>query len=193
MDSFHITWSLLAAPGATAARVILLVTLSLASLTDLRARRIPNILTFPVALCAIALHGATYGLTGAVSSLLAAAGWLAAGFLFWAAFRGNGIGAGDVKLATAIAALTGFWPAFWAIFLGNLTQVAYLFLRWIVQGTAFANAKGVFRWGTSLLTPGTNVVHFHPVGMEDKTPHAPFLLIGTILTLSLYRFGALPW
>jgi leader peptidase (prepilin peptidase) / N-methyltransferase len=107
-----------------AAAVPALATLLLvaATLTDLRARLIPNALTYPGTLLAVAVSPLPGGL-GLIPSLL---GMLAAGglaTLIWLAGRlvyrrGDVFGLGDVKLALFIGAVTGLSRALTAMLAG---------------------------------------------------------------------------
>lgn len=84
-------------------QVLLGVILLGVSLYDLKTRRVPNLLTYPLLLGALMLH-AHEGQT--ISALLGAGMgliWLLVPYLFgW-------VGAGDVKLITAVGACVG-WP-----------------------------------------------------------------------------------
>jgi Flp pilus assembly protein protease CpaA len=193
MSNVKIYWTLTQSPGAHAALWVLLVALCVSTITDLRQRKIFNFATFPAALLGFVIHGWMGGGLMLLSSFLGFAIWLAVGIAAWSAFRGEGLGAGDVKMVAAMGALIGFWPAFWAYFISNLTMVAYLPLRWLVQGTLTENLRLMLTWLHSLLSPGSKVVHFKPVGMEDRTPHAPLMLFGVIAMLTLSHFGVLPW
>ena len=74
---------------------------------DVRTRRIPNWLTGPAALTALLVHLAC----GGWASLgAAAAAGLAAGAVMLLFFLAGGMGAGDVKLMTAVACFTGLSP-----------------------------------------------------------------------------------
>ena len=78
--------------------------LVLACVTDLRSRRIPNVLTGTAVVCAVVFHLATGGWS--------AAGWSALGLcigtvLFLPMFALRGMGAGDVKLLAAVGAWLG--------------------------------------------------------------------------------------
>ncbi|MCS6915801.1 MAG: A24 family peptidase [Myxococcales bacterium] len=188
-----LAFSLLEAPGAPVALALLFGSLAVATVTDLRRRRIPNVLTLPAAAAGLVLHAISGGGWTFLSSLLALGLWFAGGLTFWSLSRGQGIGAGDVKMVMAAAALVGFWPTFWMVFASNLLQVLYLFIRWIVQGTSGENVRRLGTWVVSIVAPGTKVVPFRPAGMEDKTPHAPFLLAGAAAMVLLARKGVLPW
>ena len=75
-----------------------------ACITDLKTRRIPNVLTFGAAGVAIGAHAAASGVAGLSSSV---SGWLLGIALFFPFFALRGLGAGDVKLLGAIGAWTG--------------------------------------------------------------------------------------
>ena len=78
--------------------------LVLACTTDLRTRRIPNVLTFSAAATALLFHLVTGGVNAAGWSLLGCALGAA---LFFPMFALRGMGAGDVKLLAAIGAWLG--------------------------------------------------------------------------------------
>jgi Flp pilus assembly protein protease CpaA len=173
--------NLLDAPAAAAVRLLLAAALLIATATDLHRRRIPNLLTLPTTLLAIVLHGVYGGPAAAAASLLAMLGWFGLGFLYYRTLAGQEIGAGDIKLVMAISACIGFVPAAYVTLLSLTLLLAWLFLRWLVQGTARTNFAGLFRWLYVTAMPGTQKAHFRPVGMVDKTPHAPFLLLSALL------------
>ncbi len=80
--------------------------LAAACVTDLRSRRIPNLLTYPLMLAGLGYHAALQGWAGLGFS---AAG-LGLGFgLLLLPFLLGFIGAGDVKLLAAVGAWLG-WP-----------------------------------------------------------------------------------
>jgi prepilin peptidase CpaA len=81
-----------------------LVCASIASLYDLRTRRIPNKLTLPAILAGLTLHLVRGGPTELGLSALAG---LIAGGVFLLFFLAGGMGAGDVKLMTAVGCLVG--------------------------------------------------------------------------------------
>lgn len=81
------------------------VALSLAGcFTDLRSRKIPNLLTFGGAICAVGFHLVVGGPWSAATSV---GGWLLGVLLFAPVFAVGGLGAGDVKLLGALGAWIG--------------------------------------------------------------------------------------
>lgn len=91
---------------AVAAVALFVAVLALATMIDLRERRIPNALTYPGTLLAIVLAGVTAGTGGAIEAL---AGMLVAGgvmLVVWLIGRG-GLGMGDVKLSAFVGASVG--------------------------------------------------------------------------------------
>jgi prepilin peptidase CpaA len=72
--------------------------------TDVRTRRIPNVLTLGGALAGVAFHTINAGPTGSLQSI---AGWAAGVAVFFLPFALGGMGAGDVKLVAALGAWLG--------------------------------------------------------------------------------------
>jgi prepilin peptidase CpaA len=77
------------------------------SVHDVRERRIPNWLTGPAIIAGLLLHGTSGGWRGLADSALSG---LVAGGLSLAFYIAGGLGAGDVKLMTAVGCLVGFSP-----------------------------------------------------------------------------------
>jgi Flp pilus assembly protein protease CpaA len=183
--------NLLHTPGSAPVRTLLLAALLLATATDLHRRRIPNLVTLSTALTAVVLHGIYGGVFAAGASLLSLLGWFGLGFFYYRTLAGKEIGAGDIKLVMATAACIGFLPAAYMTCLSLGLLLLWLFLRWVVQGTARANFGGLIRWIYVSAMPGVEKVHFRPVGMVDRTPHAPFMLLSALLCYYLYKSGSL--
>jgi prepilin peptidase CpaA len=78
--------------------------LALACISDLRTRRIPNVLTLSAAAVALVFHLVTGGPAAAGWSV---AGWIVGFLLFLPIFALRGMGAGDVKLLAAVGAWLG--------------------------------------------------------------------------------------
>jgi leader peptidase (prepilin peptidase)/N-methyltransferase len=96
---------------STPALVALLATLAVASLTDLRSRRIPNRLTLASALVAVAASAA-HG-PGRLGLSIAAAAVVCLPLLVAAVLRPDGLGMGDAKLVAVVGLYLGWaaWPA----------------------------------------------------------------------------------
>jgi prepilin peptidase CpaA len=84
----------------------------LACVTDLRSRRIPNVLTFGAALAGLLYGGWTDGWSGLGSAAL---GFLVGGVAFIVPFALGGLGGGDIKLLAAIGAWLGPSGAIWLV------------------------------------------------------------------------------
>jgi prepilin peptidase CpaA len=84
--------------------LIILAVAVAAVASDLRTRRIPNLLTFGAAIGAL-VYGAV--MAGSDGFSQAALGWFLAALLFFPIFALRGMGAGDVKLLAALGAWLG--------------------------------------------------------------------------------------
>ena len=122
-----------------------------ACVTDLRSRRIPNVLTFGAAAAAL-VYGVVVG--GWWGLAMAALGWLVGAAAFFIPFALGGLGAGDVKLLAALGAWLGPAGAIWlalytgvaggvmaiAVALGTgylrqaFSNVSLLLMHWRVAG-----------------------------------------------------------
>ena len=88
---------------------VLLIAL-LACVTDLRTRRIPNLLTFGAALAGLVFHSFAPVGEGFTAAAL---GWLLGIAIFFLPFALGGLGGGDVKLLGALGAWLGPGEALW--------------------------------------------------------------------------------
>lgn len=94
-------------PKYVAALAVALV----ACVTDLRSRRIPNVLTFGAATAGLLFHVFAPMGEGPATALL---GWLLGVAIFFVPFALGGLGGGDVKLLGALGAWLGPSAIFWA-------------------------------------------------------------------------------
>lgn len=83
---------------------VLVVLVTAAAWSDLRTRRIPNWITVPGAMLGFLLQSFYGGLNGALASLAGAGLGLG---IFLGFYMAGGMGAGDVKLFSAVGALVG--------------------------------------------------------------------------------------
>ena len=83
---------------------IAIVVAGIGAMTDIASRRIPNWLTYSAMLVGIAGHALLQGWRGLASALV---GGLISGGVFLVFFLVHAMGAGDVKLITAVGCLVG--------------------------------------------------------------------------------------
>jgi prepilin peptidase CpaA len=150
------------------------ITAAWAIYTDVRYRRISNILTFGVSGVALAVRLAMGGLDSGLTGL---EGWVLGAGLLIAPFALGWMGAGDVKLLAAFGALGG--PAFalqgavLGCLLGGIMAVFYL-------------AREGKLWRTLRFLP---VYVRHPLGSALETkrrmPFGPALALGSVAAVFL--------
>lgn len=166
------------------ANAILIVVLSLCLITDIRQRKIYNIITFPALAAGLILSSTLYGFEGLLDSLKGIGLVLVVLII---PFIMGGMGAGDVKLLMAVGALMGFTFAFevllatflaggaiavvliikrgmWREVLGRLTANLYLFIaapvfrRQVSENNTFqGQEKYAFPYGIAIFA-GTILV-----------------------------------
>jgi prepilin peptidase CpaA len=98
--------------------------------TDIKSRRIPNILTGPAMLLGLLLHLSLDGWRGLLTSLAAG---LICGVIFLIFYLAGGMGAGDVKLIAAVGCLAG------------LPDVAYLLVLTSLAGAVMGIGLALLR------------------------------------------------
>jgi prepilin peptidase CpaA len=158
--------------------------LSLACVSDLRTRRIPNVLTFSATAAALLFHLATGGFSAAGWSL---AGWSLGVLLFFPMFALRGMGAGDVKLLAAVGAWLG--PSQVAIaalatsIAGGVIGIAVAF------GHGYLKTAARNLWMLLAHWRVTGVRPLHQVTLEGtrgpRLAYAFPIAIGTVITLWL--------
>jgi prepilin peptidase CpaA len=163
----------------------LFVALVWAAVTDLRSRRIPNVLTFGLILTGLAQSFvATAGTVSPVQALLG----FAAGFvLTFPMFAIGAIRGGDVKLIAGVGAWVGPWPVL-AIFVAEtVIGMVIVLAQALVQG----RLKLLLR-NTAVV--GMNIAHLRDFGLDHVAttgnecrsinrplPYAVPVLLGSIL------------
>jgi len=98
--------------------------------TDVKSRRIPNVLTGPAFLLGLTLHLTIDGWHGLWTSFLAG---LICGVVFLVFYLAGGMGAGDVKLIAAVGCIAG------------LPNIAYLLVLTALCGGAMAVVLAMIR------------------------------------------------
>ena len=168
------------APWPTVAVVLI------ATVTDLRSRRIPNWLVGPFLLAGLALSGYLNGWNGLLQSFL---GVLLGGVVMGVFWKSGGMGMGDVKLCMAIGAWIGPSQLFVALVITGLAG-GIMALLWALTGgfllDSVRSASGLLlRLGRNP-RPGETRVLSNPAAR--KMPYAPAIAFGTICSF-LGRHG----
>ena len=118
---------------------IVLVVGFAACVTDVRSRRIPNLLTFGAAAAGLLVHTILGGWSGLQLSLT---GWVVGAALFFPFFALGGMGGGDVKLLAALGAWLGPRDAFWLAIYASIAGGAMALVLAVSRGylrVAFRN------------------------------------------------------
>ncbi|EFL50218.1 peptidase A24A prepilin type IV [Solidesulfovibrio fructosivorans JJ]] len=130
---------------------------------DIRTKRIPNAITFPVAAALLLLHGVFSGTTGLTSSALGLAG----GFIVFLIPHLFGVlGAGDVKLMAMVGAGLGTQAL--------LTAVLF---------TSIAGGAQFFVWLAWMRLAGTRK------GRGYRLCYGPAIAAGALATMALHLAG----
>jgi len=157
-----------------------------ACVTDLRTRRIPNVLTLGAALLGFGFHlvAGGWGWGGLLTSV---AGWGVGLVLFLPLFALRGLGGGDVKLVAALGAWLGpgqtVWLALFTAIAGGPLAVAVALSRGYLT-RALKNVWGLLMfWRVAGVQP-------HPALTLDSpgTPRLPYavpIAAGLVMTLWL--------
>ena len=169
----------------TAVHLTAVIVAAVACATDLRTRRIPNLLTFSASALGLAVASWTGGAEAAMTS---SAGWLTGLAIFFVPFALRGLGGGDVKLLAALGAWVGPTDVIWvALYTGIAGGVLAL-------ATALAN--GYLR--TALANIGRLLMHWRMVGVSampeltlerstaPKLAYALPILCGTVVMTWLH-------
>lgn len=162
---------------------VLVVVLAIATVSDFKNRRIPNLLLFPALSLALILHT----MSGGADGLITAAGGLFVGLaMFLPLYAVHGMGAGDVKLLSVVGCFLGPWGAVVAGMATMMAGAAFgmIFIAWqcvrpILESQA-TRVLGRPNTGAHLLTVSHSLGDRNPV---TKIPYAPAIAAGTLAAL----------
>jgi prepilin peptidase CpaA len=153
-----------------------------ACVTDIRSRRIPNVLTFGAAAAALLFHGFDAGIFGLQA---AATGWVVGAALFLPFFLFGGMGAGDVKLLAALGAWLGPWDVIWlaiyASVAGGLMAVAVALARGYLR-TALWNVWTLLRYWW-IVGPRSMPAMTLESSKAPRLAYAIPVFVGTVVTI----------
>ena len=169
-------------PGLTvpawAAVAVAAITL-IASDTDFRSRRIPNVLTLPALLAAFVAHAIAGGWPGVQQTLLGA---VVAGGILLPGWLMGWMGAGDVKLMAAVGAWLS-WPVSLTATLASLIAggafALVVAVRHRALGRSLRGAASMGAW--AILLPGRKGPP--PAASDLRFPFAAAILAGSIISL----------
>ncbi len=155
---------------------ILLVFLIVCSFTDLKYKKVYNIISLPTIIIGFVLNFINYGTKGVKHSLIGAF----AGFIFlFLFFLLDGVGAGDIKFLIAIGSLKGAKFVINGIIYGAIFAGIFTFVLLIYKKLLFKTLKKIFLFFLYILV-------FHriiPIKKEDlpELPYVFFLSIGMLV------------
>lgn len=164
---------------------------AVAAACDVRERRIPNWLTGPALFLGLGLH---FVLGGAAQCGWTLLGAVIAGGIFMVFYAAGGMGAGDVKLMAALAAIVG--PS----------NVAMLLIATVIAGGVFAVGFALYR-GALRQTLGNVIaiaVHHRVNGFAEhpelnvrnestlRLPYAVPIAVGCIVATGAQLFARMP-
>jgi prepilin peptidase CpaA len=147
---------------------MLLSLVGVATITDIRSRKIPNAVMYPGLAAALAINLATIWLSeefvidwqptiGWVGWRDSLTGMVVCGLFMLVCFVFFGVGGGDVKLLTMVGAFLGLEHGLeallWTFILGGclgLTLLVWRLGAWTLLVRAWRQFLAVVRWGTSL-------------------------------------------
>lgn len=171
--------------------LLLGIVLLIAAVNDLRFQKIPNLLTYPAMIAALAYHGVNGGFEG---FLFSAKGLGLGMAILFPPYLMGGMGAGDAKLMGAVGAILGPKGVFIAFLFTSIVGGIYGFTLLLAKPEYL---KGfIKRWGTALKTfVRIGQFGYIPPAKNQKKPRLCYgiaIALGTICSifwrLSGYRF-----
>lgn len=150
-----------------------LAVLVISAITDMKTRKVPNVVTFPAMILGIVLTATMNG-----SDMLFRIVWLV--FLFFFGTLGL-MGMGDLKLLMALVALRGMGETSLTLLFGSLLLIAYCLVTETTAMTETLKDTGRF------LTIGTGIRKLS----DSEYPFAPFFAIA--YPIAWFVAGNLRW
>jgi prepilin peptidase CpaA len=158
---------------------------------DLSTRRIPNRLTVPAAVLAVAIHAAAAGAPGALHSAEGLAVGLA---VFLPMFLAGGSGGGDVKAMAVVGAFLGpagaFFAILWTLVVGLFGGLIVLVSTAGPAGVRELLRRWIFRGYVLCMTGhGAQLPHSGAEGAAQRFPYGLAIAGGTLISglWSAYR------
>lgn len=178
--------------------LILIILILTASFFDVKEKRIPNFLTFPVMIIGLVLNIIMNGLNGVVFSFF---GFIMGLIVFFIPFTLGFMGGGDVKLMASIGALKGFKFTMLSTLFSAIAGIIVVFAYLIYKKKLFSYFRKYFVFVTQVFL---RYVHFSDSSIignklkkfayfkkvenvkEEKlyVPYGLAIAIGTLVVLS---------
>lgn len=151
--------------------------------TDIKSRRIPNVLTFGAAGAALIYQFVTGGTAGLQSAAL---GWVVGTAAFMPFFLLGGMGAGDVKLLAALGAWMGpggaIWLAIYASLAGGVLAIGVALANGYLR-TAATNVRNLLTfWALVGPRPMPELTLDHK-STAPRLAYAIPIFVGSLVTL----------
>jgi prepilin peptidase CpaA len=166
----------------------LVTLLVLCAVSDIRATRIPNIMTIPFAVSAVVLHSFDKGLDG---FLFSTAGMATGIGLLILPYMMSGMGAGDVKLMGAVGSFLGAKATLEAFILIAFAGGVYSLAIILIHRDLF---KGFFSEKLMTLSSMVMLRQYVPIqiessGQKPRLKYAVAIAFGTITYLLTKALG----
>ncbi|MCD6311373.1 MAG: prepilin peptidase [Elusimicrobia bacterium] len=150
--------------------------IAVSSFTDLKYRKVYNVVTLPAVVLGMGFHFIYFGLPGLKNSVF---GLLAGFLILFIFFVWGGVGPGDVKFLAGAGALTGLETLVIGSLYGAIIAGLYVTVFIIVKKDfkkTLDRLRGFFRAAYLKQQPEA-----WPAGKSDVHPYALFLSIGLLL------------
>jgi len=161
--------------------VILALALAAASLTDVAHRKIPNVITYPLALFGLIYNIVMAGMSGLLFSL---SGILVGGGILLLFYALGGMGAGDVKLMAAVGSILGplgvFQAFLYSALVGGLYALVVLYRHGALRDSFRRLAPVVDGFLLVRAMPDPLIVHHAGV---PRMCYALAISLGTVLAV----------
>jgi prepilin peptidase CpaA len=166
--------------------ITLILGLCIATFWDLKTRKIPNLITYPLMLLGLSFHIATCGLAGLKFST---AGLFTGMSVFLIPYLMGGMGAGDAKLMAGTGAIIGFTDVIIAAVLSVLSGLAYAIILLLIHRN-FAKSFLKRTWTTMKTYFFTKQWIPIPPAQDEKQPVLSYALPITMGTLCILYIKA---
>ncbi|OIJ15663.1 hypothetical protein BKP35_01315 [Anaerobacillus arseniciselenatis] len=160
--------------------VILMFILIISVITDIRERRILNIVTFPTILFGLIFHTLNSGLNGFIFSSL---GLLLGIALLFIPYALGGMGAGDVKLLGAVGALQGSLFVFQAFLYTCIAGALFATIVLLKRKQFFARFKNMMNVIAIAKSNPTYLNQLDKKDLSHSIPYGVAICMGTVFTL----------